>query len=56
MKKQGDPGYQTQEYLERKRAYDRNSYYHHREERQAANKERKYRIYEFLQHIKMRSQ
>jgi transposase-like protein len=42
----------TQEYLERKRAWDRSSYQRHKIKRQAAAAERKYRLYEYLQRIK----
>ena len=42
----------TQEYLERKRVWDRSSYQRHKIKRQAAAAERKYRLYEYLQRIK----
>jgi len=42
----------AQEYLERKRAWDRSYYQRHKIKRQAAAAERKYRLYEYLQQIK----
>jgi hypothetical protein len=42
----------TQEYLERKRAWDRSYYQKHKVKRQVAAYERKYRLYEYLQRIK----
>jgi transposase-like protein len=42
----------TQEYLERKRAWDRSYYQRHKSERRVADAERKYRLYEYLQRIK----
>ncbi len=42
----------TQEYLERKRAWDRSYYQRHKIKRKAAAAESKYRLYEYLQRIK----
>jgi transposase-like protein len=42
----------TQEYLDRKRAYDRSYYQRHKIKRQAVATERKYKLYEHLQRIK----
>ena len=45
----------TQEYLERKRAWDRGYYQRHKIKRQAANYERRARLYEYLQQIKTKA-
>ena len=49
------PEKKTQEYLERKRAWDRSYYQRHKIKRQAAAAERKYRLYEYLQQIKTKA-
>jgi transposase-like protein len=48
-------GEKIQEYLEKKRAWDRNYYQRHKIERQAANYERRARLYEHLQQIKSKA-
>ncbi len=48
-------GEETWEYLEKKRAWDRNYYQRHKIERQAANSVRRARLYEYLQQIKSKA-
>lgn len=45
----------TKEYLEKKRAWDRSYYQRHKIKRQAANYERRARLYEYLQQIKAKA-
>ena len=47
-----DPGKKTQEYLERKRAWDRDYYQRHKIERQAANYGRRTKLFQYLQQVK----
>ncbi len=48
-------GEKTREYLEKKRAWDRNYYQRHKIKRQAANYERRTRLYEYLRQIKAKA-
>jgi transposase-like protein len=48
-------GEKTQEYLEKKRAWDRNNYQRHKIERQAANCRKRTKLFQYLQQIKAKA-